>query len=157
MNTTAKKVVDGLAAALRARFGRTADVTVHVAPDPARAVELLVGGKPNGFAVVVFYGGDDPDAGGAEVYGDTSVRARLSVGVSAHPGLSAQGSRDAPDVLAFADKVRAAVLAADVPDLLGGIDYAGMSYASASDGTLLHGYALEFRATYAFEIDETTE
>lgn len=151
MNTTAEKVADGLADLLRAAFGRRGDVEVSVAPDPAAGLDLLAGGRPNGFSAVVFYTGDAPEDPGGP-HGDTLVRARLTVGVAGHPGLSAQDSRRAPAALALAGEARAAVAAADPEGVMGGYAYAGMEYARDGQGSVLRGYLLNFEAVYAFEL-----
>lgn len=156
MNTTAEKVADELADYLRDAFGRRGDVEVFTAPDPATGLELLAGGRPKGFSVVVFYDGDEPadEAGPA---GDTLVSARLTVGVAGHPGLSAPETRKAPGALAFSGEVRAAVCMAEPEGVFGGYEYRGMSQVRDMEGAVMRGYALSFAATYAFAIPESEE
>ena len=149
MNTTAEKVADGLADYLRDAFGRSGDVEVFTAPDPATGLELLAGGRPKG-------DGDEPadEAGPA---GDTLVSARLTVGVAGHPGLSAPETRKAPGALAFSGEVRAAVCMAEPEGVFGGYEYRGMSQVRDMEGAVMRGYALSFAATYAFAIPESEE
>ena len=154
MNLTAEKVAEGLAGLLRDAFGRTGEARVLVAPDPATGLELLAAGKPGGFSVVVFYDSDAPNDPGTVDF-DGIVDAELTVGVAAHPGLSAQETRKAPAVLAFAGRVRAAVCGAEPEGVLDGYVYRGMQQVRAVDGTLMRGYALRFGATYAFGEPET--
>ena len=156
MNTTAEKVADELAKFLHDAFGRSGEVEGFTAPDPATGLELLAGGRPKGFSVVVFYDGDapaDPDT----VDRDTLVTARLTVGVAGHPGLSAPETRKSPGALAFAGRVRAAVCTAEPEGVFGGYEYRGMSHVRDMEGAAMHGYALSFAATYAFAIPETEE
>lgn len=151
-NTTATAVLNALAKQLRDGFAKKHGATVTVAADPAHAMDILAAGTPGGAAIVLFYL-DDAPAGEEGLDGDTLVESSIRAAVVQHPGLSVKTGLAAPTVLALADKLRSFITKLSIDGVLGGMSYDGMTHLKNYNNEILHGYALTFKVSYAFEIE----
>ena len=151
-NSSACAVMREMARLLAGIYATPRQATVAVAADPAHAMELLAAGRPGGAAVVMFYL-SDADAADGDLPEDTRVEGRIRIGVVRHQGLAAQPAVGVPGALEEAEALRTC-MARIVADetLTGGYEYAGMTYLQNNKGELLHGYALDYKALYAYTV-----
>ena len=151
-NSSASAIIAALAAAIAGGFAPAHQATVAVAGDPAMAIEMLAAGKPGGTAIVIFYGGDTA-AGDEGLPEDTLVEAQIRIGVVRRVGLAAKPAAQPTGALAEAEALRTFVASRDGEGTLTGVyEYAGMAPLQTHTGELLHGYALTYKALYAYTV-----
>lgn len=151
-NTSAVSILDNLARVLSENFAKKHGAQISVAADPAHALDLLGGVRAGAAAIVLFYLGDVP-AGEEELAGDTLVEGTIRVAVVQHPGLAAKPAKTAPNALRLAEALRTEITGLSMSGVLGGFSYAGMTHLENYSGEILHGYALSYKAGYAFDIN----
>jgi hypothetical protein len=151
-NSSACAILGTIAKLLQKEFGAKRGGSVAVADDPAHAIELLAAGKPGGVAIVLFYYADLP-AGDEDLPEDTLVDGQIRIGVVRSRGLAAKPAAEAPPALADAEAVRTYLARQIAAGTLTGVyEYAGMATLQNRAGEFLHGYALAYKALYAYEV-----
>lgn len=151
-NSSACAILGGMARLLQGEFGAARNGSVAVADDPAHAMELLAAGKPGGVAIVLFYY-TDAAAGDEDLSEDTLVDGQIRIGVVRSRGLAAKPAAEAPPALADAEAVRTFLARQIAEGTLPGVyEYAGLATLQNRAGEFLHGYALAYKALYAYEV-----
>lgn len=146
-------LIDAVASRMADEWAHQASARVTVAEDPAHALELLAAGRAGGCAAVAFYLSDEADAD--EFADDTRLDARIRIGIVQMPGLKLRDGSAAPAVLRVIDGFRAWMSRQVFEGLLdGGLEYNGMTHIPSGAGSALHGYALTYRAVYAYDTEE---
>ena len=136
---TASRILETLAAEIRDGWAREHRCRVSVAPDPARALELMEAGAPDGCALALWYAGDST-ADDRGLVSDTQVEGRFALALSKRQGLAPR--EGAPGALQEAESLRAFLLSEASGDgLLDGWRYGGMDATSA-------GYTISLLGCY---------
>ena len=136
---TASRILETLAEEIRAGWARGRRCRVTVAPDPARALELMEAGAPDGCALALWYAGDSP-ADDRGLVSDTQVEGRFALALSKKAGLAPR--EGAPGALQEAEDLRAFLLSEASGDgLLDGWRYGGMDATEA-------GYTISLLGCY---------
>ena len=146
---TAAAILAKLADEIRTTWAPAHRCRVQVAPDPARALELLQAGAPDGSSLALWYAGE----GAADDKGlvcDEQVAGRFSLALAVHPGLRLRDGVGAPGALSEAESLRRFLLReADGSLLLDGWRYAGMESFQLPQGDApLGGYTLTLEGIY---------
>ncbi len=146
---TAAAILEALAAELRERWAPGYRARVSVAPDPARAMELLSAGAPDGCALALWFAGEGP-ADDRGLVCDEQLAGRFALSLCAHPGLALRDGRPAPGALGEAESLRRFLLRESAGrGLLDGWRYAGMESFQHSRGDApLGGYTLTLEGVY---------
>ena len=136
---TVSRILETLAGEIRDGWARDHRCRVSVAPDPARALELMEAGAPDGCALALWYAGDSP-ADDRGLVCDTQVEGRFALALSKRQGLAAR--EGAPGALQEAEDLRAFLLSEASGDgLLDGWRYGGMDATGA-------GYTISLLGCY---------
>lgn len=147
---TASAILEALAAELRERWAPAYRARVSVAPDPARALELLAAGAPDGCSLALYFEGEGP-ADDRGLVCDEQLEGRFTLALLAHPGLKERDSTLAGTLsLALAESLRRFLLRESAGSgLLDGWRYAGMQSFQLSRGDApLGGYTLTLAGVY---------
>lgn len=155
---TASAILEALAEDVRTNWAPAHRCRVQVAPDPARALELLAAGAPDGCSLALWYAGE----GAADDRGlvcDEQVAGRFSLALAVHPGMRLRDGRGAPGALSEAESLRRFLLReADDSLLLDGWRYAGMESFQLPQGDApLGGYTLTLEGIYDCGDEETED
>jgi len=146
----ASAILETLAADIRTNWAPAHRCRVQVAPDPARALELLQAGAPDGCSLALWYAGE----GAADDKGlvcDEQVAGRFSLALACHPGMKPRDGQGAgTGALAEAESLRAFLLRESAGEgLLDGWRYGGMSSFQLPRGDApLGGYTLTLTGIY---------
>lgn len=146
----AATILETLAGEIRTIWAPQHRCRVHVAPDPARALELLAAGAPDGCSLALFYEGEEP-ADEKGLVCDEQVAGRFSLALVSHPGLKPRDGQGAgAGALAEAESLRAFLLRESAGEgLLDGWRYGGMSSFQLPRGDApLGGYTLTLTGIY---------
>lgn len=155
MNMTPTQVLLAFETLIKDSWAADHNARVTVANDPAHAIELLTAGKPDGCAVVLFYGGDDPaDDLFTE---DTLLRANIRIGVSQKQGLKLRTSDSVVTLLDQIASLRKLFGSNTLESLIDQPVYKGMAPLTYPDGSAFSGYALRYDCMFADDVVETTE
>lgn len=155
MNMTPTQVLKAFDELISKSWAGDHSARVTVANDPVHAIELLTAGQPNGCAVVLFYGGDDP---ADDMFtADTLLRANIRIGVSQKQGLKLRTSESVVTLLDQIASLRKLMGGAAIENLVEPPIYKGMAPLTYPDGQAFSGYALRYDCMYADDIVETTE
>ncbi|MBR1837911.1 MAG: hypothetical protein IJ783_11585 [Kiritimatiellae bacterium] len=153
---TAAAILEALAEEIRRSWASAHRCRVSVAPDPARALELLAAGAPEGCALTLYFEGEEP-ADDRGLVCDEQLAGRFSLALLAHPGMREREA--APGALALAEDLRRFLLReASGEGLLDGWRYAGMQSFNLSRGDApLGGYTLTLTGVYDCGDEEETQ
>lgn len=145
----AATILEALAADIRTNWAPAHRCRVQVAPDPARALELLSAGAPDGCSLALWYAGEGP-ADEKGLVCDEQVAGRFSLALTVHPGMKLRDGGGAPGSLSEAESLRRFLLReADGSLLLDGWRYAGMESFQLPQGDApLGGYTLTLEGIY---------
>jgi len=150
MNVSSQKMMALLFDKINKDWATKYGARVSVAEDPGHAVDLLTAGQPGGCAVVIFYMSDTP---ASDVPGNTMLDATIRIGIVQKIGLEVRAGKRASPVLDKVDALRRFLGEnAEFDGLANPLEYMGMTPIQVGEGRALNGYALSYRATYAFEI-----
>jgi len=151
-NTSAGAIMAELASAIKKTFTPKHPAQVEIAEDPAHAIDLLAAGKSGGMSIVLFYLGD-AGAGDDDLPEDVLVEGQIRIGVVKHQGLAVKPTSRVAPVLTEAEALRTFIARLlSKGTVTTGYEYAGMTYLKNNNGELLHGYALTYKALYAYEV-----
>lgn len=141
---TASDILESLADEIREGWARDHRCRVSVAPDPARAMELMEAGAPDGCALALWYAGDSA-ADDRGLVCDSQVEGRFALSLSKRAGLAPR--EGAPGALREAESLRAFLLTEASGDgLLDGWRYGGMEAHGA-------GYTITLLGCHDFAAD----
>ena len=146
---TPSRILEALAAEIRAGWAGAHRCRVSVAPDPARAMELLSAGAPEGSALALWFEGDSA-ADDRGLCSDEQLEGRFSLALCRHPGLSPRDSQGAPGALREAESLRRFLLREASGDgLLDGWRYSGaQAFQLAQGDAPLGGYTITLLGCY---------
>jgi len=151
MNVTSKKIMSRLCEIIHKEWAGECGAKVSIADDPGHAVDLLTAGQSGGCAVVIFYMSDTQAVSG--IPGNTVLDANIRVGIVQKTGLEVRAGNRASPVLDKVDGLRKFLAGhSDMEGLLDPLEYTGMTPIQVSEGRALNGYALNYRARYAFDV-----
>ena len=145
----ATRILEALAGEIREEWAPEHRCRVQVAPDPARALELLAAGAPDGCSLALYFEGEGP-ADDRGLVCDEQLEGRFSLSLAAHPGMRERDESGAPGALAAAESLRRFLLRESAgTGLLDGWRYGGMQSFQLSRGDApLGGYTLTLTGIY---------